>query len=177
MVDDLARIAASATPLREGDAQIIEAQLGRPARGLIAIGARCACGRPAVTVTAPRLPDGTPFPTLFYLTLPQLVYAMSRLEAEGFMAELAARLRDDEELAAAHARAHTSYLQRRRLLEDVPEIAGVSAGGMPGRVKCLHALAGYAMSAGPGVCPVGDIALEKIGWDRTVCTCENVGGE
>jgi hypothetical protein len=32
---------------------------------------------------------------------------------------------------------------------DVPEIAGISAGGMPTRVKCLHALAGHA-AAGPG---------------------------
>ena len=169
---DLTRIAANATPLRDGDAETIRAQIGREPRGLAAVGARCACGAPAVTITRPRLPDGTPFPTLFYLTHPRLVRAMSRLEATGFMARLNARLAEDGELAAGHAAAHASYLARRALLGRVPEIEAVSAGGMPGRVKCLHALAGFAMSAGRGVCPVGDIALAAVSWDPDRCRCD-----
>ena len=165
---DLTRIAANATPLRDGDAETIRAQIGREPRGLAAVGARCACGAPAVTITRPRLPDGTPFPTLFYLTHPRLVRDMSRLEATGFMARLA----EDGELAAGHAAAHASYLARRALLGKVPEIEAVSAGGMPGRVKCLHALAGFAMSAGQGVCPVGDIALAAVSWDPDRCRCD-----
>lgn len=172
MNDTLSRIAINATSLREGDVDIIERQLGRAPRGLVGIGARCACGSPAVTITEPRLPDGSPFPTLFYLTLPSVVYGMSRLEAEGFMTNLNERLASDEEFAKGHEAAHRSYIERRALLGEVPEIEGVSAGGMPKRVKCLHALAGYALSAGPGVCPAGDAALEAMGWDADVCLCK-----
>ena len=171
MIDDLAAIAVHATPVRPGDVEAIEAQLGRRPRGLVGIGARCACGAPAVTVTEPRLPDGTPFPTLFYLTLPRVVYGMSRLEAEGCMSELNARLAEDADLAAGHRAAHADYIERRRLLGNVPEIANVSAGGMPDRVKCLHALAAYSMSVGEGVCPVGDLALRAAAWDPAVCHC------
>ena len=169
---NLTDIGANVTELREGDTGVIAAQLGREPRGLVAIGARCACGRPAVTVTSPRLPEGTPFPTLFYLSLPYLVYEISRLEADGKMAEYNEALAESPELAAAHARAHHSYLERRRILGDVPEIAGVSAGGMPSRVKCLHALAGYSLAAGRGVCPIGDMALDGVGWGAAVCHCE-----
>lgn len=170
--DVLERIAANASPVREGDLQVIEEQIGRVPRGVVGIGARCACGRPAVTITLPRLPDGSPFPTLFYLTLPYLVREMSRLEASGIMSEWSDTLPDDASLAANHRAAHESYIARRRLLGEVPEIEHVSAGGMPTRVKCLHALAGYAVSAGKGVCEIGDRALEMIGWDPATCHCE-----
>lgn len=169
---DLSDIGTNVTELREGDASVIAAQLGREPRGLVAVGARCACGRPAVTVTSPRLPDGSPFPTLFYLSLPYLVYKISRLEADGKMAEYNEALAESPELAAAHERAHRSYLERRRILGDVPEIAGVSAGGLPNRVKCLHALAGYSLAVGRGVCPIGDMALDGVGWGAAVCHCE-----
>jgi hypothetical protein len=79
------------------------------------------------------------------------------------MAEMAERLDNDPELAEAYARAHRAYLADRHAMGDVPEIAGVSAGGMPTRVKCLHALVGHALAAGPHVNPLGDEALERIG--------------
>ena len=57
----------------------------------------------------------------------------------------------------------------------MPEIDQVSAGGMPTRVKCLHALVGHALVAGPGVNPVGDRALELLEgrglWSPSRCTC------
>lgn len=161
------------TELGPGDREEFALQLGREPRGLVAVGARCACGRPAVTVTSPRLADGSPFPTLFYLSLPHLVYEISRLEADGLMARYNELLAEDSELAAAHERAHRSYVERRDQLGEVPEIANVSAGGMPTRVKCLHALAGYALATGKGVCPIGDLALEAVGWDPEVCRCEH----
>lgn len=173
MIEDLNKIAAYATPVRPGDVGTIEAQLGRRPRGLVGIGARCACGTPAVTITRPRLPEGTPFPTLFYLTLPSVVYEMSRLEAGGFMAEMNARLAADPLLAEAHHAAHADYLERRRRLGDVAEIEDVSVGGMPDRVKCLHALAAYSMSVGKGICPIGDLALEAAAWDRAICNCRD----
>ena len=125
-------------------------QLGRPPRGVVGIAARCVCGRPLVVRTAPRLDDGTPFPTTYYLTCPPAVAAVSTLEAGGLMKELTARLADDEELAAAYRRAHEAYLADREELGHVEEIAGISAGGMPTRVKCLHVLVGPRAGRRPG---------------------------
>ncbi len=135
--------------------------------------ARCVCGRPTVVRTAPRLEDGTPFPTTFYLTSPGAVAAASTLEASGVMRELSERLAADAELAAAYARAHADYLARRAELGRVPQIEGVSAGGRPTRVKCLHALLAHSLAAGPGVNPIGDevLALIRDSWRPDRCTC------
>ena len=146
-------------------------QLGRPARNVIGIAARCICGAPTVVATRPRLDDGTPFPTLYYLCHPAATAAISSLEATGVMGELAALLAEDPEVSAAYLAAHESYLADRSSIEEVPEIAGISAGGMPARVKCLHALAGHALAAGPGVNPLGDLALQRADWSPLVCEC------
>jgi uncharacterized protein len=134
-------------------------QLGRQPRAMREVVHRCACGRPDVIETSPRLPDGTPFPTLFYLTCPRAAAAVGRLEASGVMREMAARLDKDEALANAYRAAHDAYLQRREQTDHVAEIAGISAGGMPNRVKCLHALVAHSLASGPGVNPLGDEAL------------------
>lgn len=154
---------------------VVSAQLGRPARGVVGIAARCTCGNPTVVATTPRLPDGTPFPTFYYLTHPAATAAMSTLEATQVMPELAALLAEDEDVAAAYLAAHHAYLADRARFGEVPEIDGVSAGGMPTRVKCLHALAGHALAAGPGVNPIGDAALARSTWSPTVCRCEAPG--
>lgn len=150
---------------------VVSAQLGREARGVVGIAARCVCGNPTVVATTPRLPDGTPFPTFYYLTHPAATAAMSTLEATQVMPELAALLEDDEEIAAAYRRAHEAFLADRAPFGEVPEIAGVSSGGMPTRVKCLHALAGHALAAGPGVNPIGDEALRRSRWSPERCEC------
>ena len=157
----------------EGDLAVVAEQLGRPARGVVGIAARCRCGRPLVVRTAPRLADGTPFPTTYYHTHPVLVAAASTLEANGVMKEMSERLVQDEELAAAYRRAHEHYLAQREALGHVDEIDGISAGGMPTRVKCLHVLVGHALAAGPGEQPLGDEALEMIRdtWNRDRCFC------
>jgi hypothetical protein len=149
------------TPPTPDDLAVVEQQLGRPPRDVLAIAARTADGAPAVVATSPRLADGTPFPTFYYLTHPVLVAAMSRLEAVGRMRELTERLQEDDGLADAYRAAHAAYLRARDAALVVPELAGVSAGGMPTRVKCLHALAGHALAAGYGVNPVGDLALAE----------------
>lgn len=123
---------------------------------------RCPCGNPDVVETSPRLSDGTPFPTLYYLTCPRAAAAVGRLESAGVMREMSARLATDSDLAAAYLAAHESYLARRRQLGAVPEIEGVSAGGMPNRVKCLHVLVAHALAAGPGTNPLGDDALTRL---------------
>lgn len=159
----------------ERDIRIVSAQLGRPARGVLGIAARCACGNPVVVVTAPRLADGTPFPTLYYLTHPAATAAISQLEAEQLMPSIQQALADDEEMRAAYLAAHERYLAEREAIEPVEEIAGISAGGMPERVKCLHALAAHALAAGPGVNPAGDWALRASRWSPAVCECEEPG--
>jgi len=158
-------------PVAPGDIAAVSEQLGRPARDVIGIAARCVCGAPTVVATAPRLSDGSPFPTLYYLCHPAATAAISKLEANGVMAEFSERLADDEVIRDGYARAHDSYLADRESVETVPEIAGFSAGGMPNRVKCLHALAAHALAAGRGVNPIGDLALERAEWSPDVCAC------
>lgn len=140
----------------------MQAQLGRPSRGVHAVAHRCPCGNPDVLTTEPALPDGTPFPTTFYATCPRLTGAISTLESAGLMREMSARLAEDAELAASYRAAHEDYLTRRASLGDVPQIAGISAGGMPTRVKCLHVLAAHSLAAGPGVNPLGDEVLAAL---------------
>src|SRR3954447_16444715 len=102
------------------DAAAVGSQLGRPPRALRAVAHRCRCGLPDVVETAPRLPDGTPFPTLYYLTCPRAASAVGRLEASGLMREMSDRLATDERLAAAYRDAHVRYLQRRDAIEVLP---------------------------------------------------------
>lgn len=149
-------------PPTEAEIHQVTEQLGRPARGVVGIAARNDLGEPTVVATAPRLDDGTPFPTLYYLCHPELVARASALEADGAMARLNEMLAADEELRASYSRAHQSYIADRDALAAVEELDGVSAGGMPSRVKCLHALVAHSLAAGPGVNPIGDIALAVI---------------
>lgn len=162
-------------PVTPADLEVVSAQLGREARGVVGIAARCACGNPTVVATTPRLPDGTPFPTFYYLTHPAATAEMSRLEAAQVMVGMNERLVDDAELRAAYQRAHEAYLADRARFGEVPEIAGVSAGGMPTRVKCLHAVLGHALAAGSGVNPLGDEALAQSSWSPERCACDDPG--
>ena len=146
------------SPATDADLEALRDQLGRLPRGVVGIAARCACGRPTVVVTAPRLEDSSPFPTTFYLTHPRAVKACSTLEAERLMDEYNRALCEDQALAEAYARAHEDYLARRGLLGEVPEIAGVSA-----------------LAAGGGVNPIGDMALAEMArrglWSPARCSC------
>jgi hypothetical protein len=155
-------------PMTPTDEAVITEQLQRPPRGVAGIAHRCPCGKPDVVATEPRLGDGTPFPTTYYLTCPRASAACSTCESQGLMAQMAQRLREDEDLAGRYRQAHEAYLRDRAELGEVPEIAAVSAGGMPDRVKCLHALVAHALAAGPGVNPLGDETLAEIGafWSR-----------
>jgi hypothetical protein len=157
--------------VEEADLAAVAAQLGRAPRGTHAVGHRCPCGLPDVVVTEPRLPDGTPFPTTYYLTCPRAASLIGTLEGSGLMREMEERLRDNEALAVSYATAHRAYLADRAELGDVPEIAGISAGGMPDRVKCLHVLAAHALAAGGGVNPLGDEVLDRLGewWAEGPC--------
>jgi hypothetical protein len=166
----------TAKPLiTQADTQIVAAQLDRTPRGLRAVAHRCPCRLPDVVETAPRLPDGSPFPTLYYLTCPRAAAALSGLEAAGMMREMTARLAADSAVRAAHERAHRDYLARRDAaangagIEPLPP-GTQSAGGMPERVKCLHALAAHELAV-PGANVLGREALAAAGawWSRGPC--------
>ena len=157
------------------DAAVVRAQLGRPPRSLHAVAHRCPCGLPDVVETAPRLDDGTPFPTLYYLTCPRAVAAVSRLEAGGVMKEMERALATEPEVRLAYLSAHSDYVSRRDQaarsagLEPLP--AGTqSAGGMPDRVKCLHALVAHELAV-PGGNPLGRQAAAAAGlwWAQGPC--------
>lgn len=159
------------TPVTQDDIIEVTRQLGRPARDILAIASRCVCGRALVVKTKPRLENGTPFPTLYYLTQPAATAAVSTLEASGYMVELQDLLQTDSEISAAYLAAHTQYLAEREAIEVVEEITDFSAGGMPTRVKCLHALIGHSLAKGEGVNPIGDLALQALEWSPEVCRC------
>ena len=146
-------------------------QRGRAVRGVVEVAHRCPCGEPDVLRTEPRLPEGTPFPTTYYATCPRLTGVISTLETQGVMKQMQGRLGEDADLAAAYHAAHEDYLRRRAELGEVPEIEGISAGGMPDRVKCLHVLVAHSLAVGPGVNPLGDEALSLLDdwWVPTSC--------
>ena len=118
--------------------------------------------------TAPRLEDGSPFPTLFYLTCPRAAAALSRLESAGVMREMEQRLAAEPELRAAQRAAHRDYLARRD--------AAAAADGAPHRcrrahtarvarrtrVKRLHALAAHELAV-PGANRLGRAAADAAG--------------
>ena len=146
--------------ISDEDLAVVAEQLHRPPRATREVAHRCSCGLPDVVQTHPRLDDGTPFPTLYYLTCPRAASALGRLEGSGVMREMTQRLRDDAALAASYAAAHADYLARRDAIE--PLGTTVTAGGMPTRVKCLHVLVAHALAAGAGVNPLGDEALAMV---------------
>jgi hypothetical protein len=162
---------ASGAGLDPRDLAVVEAQLGRPPRAVHGLGHRCPCGNPDVVATQPRLEDGTPFPTTFYMTCPRASSRIGTLEASGLMKEMSDRLRADPDLAAALEQAHRTYLAFRESIQHVPEVSGVSAGGMPTRVKCLHVLAAQSLAQGRGVNPLGDEVVDLLGefWAAGPC--------
>jgi hypothetical protein len=144
------------------DTAAISTQINREPRGVIEVAHRCGCGAPDVIKTSPRLPDGTPFPTMFYLTCPRAASYIGTLEANGVMKQFEDELAADPQLAVQYQKAHELYLAEREEIAHVEEIDGITAGGMPDRVKCLHVLVAHSLAAGPGVNPLGDKALEML---------------
>ncbi|MBV9141411.1 MAG: DUF501 domain-containing protein [Pseudonocardiales bacterium] len=161
--------------LDQADWEAVAAQLGRPPRALRSVAHRCPCGLPSVVQTHPWLADGTPFPTLYYLTCRRLTGLVARIEASGAMREMTDRLARDPALAQAYRAAHESYLAERDAV--APLGTQVSAGGMPSRVKCLHVHVAHALARGPGVNPFGDEVLHQIDPWWTPGPCIHLGGD
>jgi uncharacterized protein len=146
--------------LDQREQRVAARMIGRPPRGDSAAAVRCAWGLPAVLRVAPRLHDGTPFPTTFWLACPLAVRHVGRLEAEGAMAGLNDRLAADQDLAARYRAAHGRYLVLREQLGPPLPHGDASAGGMPSRVKCLHALYGHHLATGDN--PIGAWVADQL---------------
>jgi len=163
------------------DATAVELMLGRPPRGRWKVARRCACGLPQVIETERRLDDGTPFPTLWWLTCRSLSRAVGRLEAGGWMAAFNERLAADPALAEELRAATEAYVARRDGGCSSGALRGASGGapgpvrhpgggGMAGgRIKCLHAHTAHQLVAGDN--PVGAEVLEELGWEDPAVPC------
>jgi uncharacterized protein len=156
----------------EEDRALVEAQIGRPLRGRWAVAARCHLGIPTVVENHPRLDDGTPFPTLFWLTCPLLVQRASRVEAAGRMTELTEKLGSDEGLHGRHASAVARYQERRDRHESIPESKEMPGGGVE-RVKCLHVHVAHELADPPN--PVGAAVLAEVGFPDCRVPCVETG--
>ncbi|HYR61048.1 MAG TPA: DUF501 domain-containing protein [Actinomycetota bacterium] len=137
--------------------------LGRPPRGTWRVARRCACGLPQVIETASRLDDGTPFPTLWWLTCRSLAHAVGRLEAGGWMASFNERLASEPDLAEALRASTAAYVGRRDASGTPGPVRHPGGGGNPGgRIKCLHAHTAHQLVAGDN--PAGAGVLEELAW-------------
>ncbi|MEX2324954.1 MAG: DUF501 domain-containing protein [Nitriliruptoraceae bacterium] len=142
--------AQSAKPADERTTDIVSTQIGRPARGVPAVVHRCVFGLPTVVRVDPRLDDGTPFPTTFWLTCPVMRSRVGTLEADHAMVGLNERLQIEPDLAQAYAQAHERYVAfRDELGPPLPGSPG--SGGMPGHIKCLHVHAAHYLATGDNV--------------------------
>ena len=156
--------AAAQNHASDDDVAVISAQLGRPARGQPAVMHRCSFGLPTVVRVAPRLDDGTPFPTTFWLSCPLLRSRVGTLEADHVMVGFNQRLENDATLRDAYADAHTRYVAFRDTL-GAPLDGAPGSGGMPGYVKCLHVHVGHFLATGDN--PVGEETFKML--EPVVC--------
>ncbi len=156
---------------RPEDTQAVEQQLGRTLRGSWAVARRCHLGVPMVIENSPRLEDGSPFPTLYWLTCPLLLKRVSRLEADGQMTRFNDRLRTDDALRARLGDAIEQLIAKRDE-HGVIEDAGAPPGGGPDHVKCLHAHTAQELALPPN--PIGALSLTMTGWPDCVVPCVEV---
>jgi hypothetical protein len=147
------------------DRQLVQRQLGRPPRAFRRVAVRCPFGRPGVSEQAPYDETGEPFPTTFWLTCPQLVAKLARVEAAGGVERWSRLAREDPELRASAERGHE---EQRRLRPELD--AGIGGQTRTGGLKCLHAHAAFAL-ARPGY-ELGERILAEVEplWPPSCCT-------
>jgi exopolyphosphatase / guanosine-5'-triphosphate,3'-diphosphate pyrophosphatase len=145
--------------LRGSDLAVVREQLGRDPRTSFDVIVRCPLGHPLVIRNAPTAADGAPFPTMFWLTCPDGVAAVSRLEAAGWIERLNERYERDDVFRAEVDRAHDeAAAERARVLPAAGGWGGV--GGTARGLKCLHAH--YANHLAGGVDVVGAWVAAQI---------------
>ncbi len=156
------------------DANIVEVQIGRPLRAAPEVVSRCHLGLPVVIEVPPLLDDGTPFPTLYWLTCPLATKRIGRLESGGGVRRLEQKAAADAQFGEALRAAHTEYEGARgeRLPAGADPRPSGGVGGAAAGVKCLHAH--YAHTRSGGANPVGDLVT---GWIEPLdCTVPCVVG-
>jgi exopolyphosphatase/guanosine-5'-triphosphate,3'-diphosphate pyrophosphatase len=121
--------------------------------------ARCPTGHPLVIRNRPRDHEGNPFPTLYWLTCPDAVKAVSRLESEGWIKRLADRAERDAEFGFALENEHRAYAEERGRWARGAEAWG-GVGGSRAGIKCLHAH--YANYVAGGDDPVGRWVGQRV---------------
>ena len=144
------------------DRQVVEIQIGRPMRAESTPVSRCHLGLPVVVRVPPILDDGTPFPTLYWLSCPLAVGRVARLEGAGGIKRLERKAEVDPVFGTRLTEAHESYEAERRTLlpSDAPNLPTGGVGGTRTGIKCLHAH--YAHTRGGGDNPVGELVQDWI---------------
>jgi uncharacterized protein len=150
----------------DSDRAVVERQLGRPPRAFRRVVVRCPFGRPAVTEQTAYDDAGEPFPTMFWLTCPHLVAAVSRLEAAGGVGRWSTAAREDDALGRSLERANDEQRSLRPELDLGVGGARRGAGGL----KCLHAHVAFAL-ARPRY-ELGERILDELRplWPDVCCT-------
>ena len=144
------------------DREVIEAQIGRPLRADSKAVSRCHLDLPVVVEVPPILEDGTPFPTLYWLTCPLATTRIGRLEGAGGVKRMEQKAEADTEFGQRLEEAHASYGAQRDA-KVPPGATPVPTGGVGGStvgVKCLHAH--YAHSRSGASNPVGELVASWI---------------
>jgi hypothetical protein len=144
------------------DREVVEAQLGRETRAESTVVSRCHLGLPVVVMVPPILDDGTPFPTLYWLTCPLARLRVSRMESGGGVKSMEEKVRSNTSLAAAMQIAHQEYRRERDALipTGAVNLPGGGVGGSGGGVKCLHAH--YAHHAAGRQNPIGEMVATNV---------------
>jgi len=159
-------------PVSLADDRVIAWQLGREPRALLGVERRCPHGYPQVVRVHP-LMEGKPFPTLFWLTCPQLVRAVAELEARGWIDRIEEEVAKDPDLATALRGAHRAYAlerashlsaEERKSLGSSGMLRSLTERGIGGiadftRLKCLHLHVAHALARGN---PVGERVLASL---------------
>lgn len=144
------------------DREVVEAQIGRSLRAPSETVSRCHLGLPVVVEVPPVLDDGTPFPTLYWLTCPLATTRIGRLEGAGGVKRMEAKADADPEFGEGVAAANVSYAAERdrKLPDGTDHVPSGGVGGVGEGIKCLHAH--YAHTRAGGENPVGRVVAAWI---------------
>lgn len=171
-------MSGSEAPATEQEARLVASQIGRVPREPWRVAVRCQWGRPSVIASPSTLADGTPFPTLYWLTCPWLIQSAGALESEGLLAEWTDRAASDPHLTAHLGEAHAALREHRAEEsggEDACADVGIAGQRDASRVKCLHAHVALALVGIDD--PVGEETLALLGLACEADQCAAIAGD
>ena len=117
--------------------QIVEIQLNRNLRSEIKVVVKCHFDLPVVVDVPKNLHDGTPFPTMFWLTCPMYVKKVGTLESHGMVKELDKQLNSNKKLRKLWSKRQKSYeKERNRKYKSVNNTVS-PIGGVGGAVNSI----------------------------------------